>query len=59
MFKVNDFFLIGSSKRSFKCALLHYAIKLTPLPIADLSKSNEEFQIISLVMEKIDYTEYN
>lgn len=56
----NDWRLfIDSSKRSLKCVLLHNGNKLGSLPIAHSTKVKEEYPTISLVMEKIKYTEHN
>ena len=48
---------IDSSWRSLKCVLLHNGNKLGSIPIAHSTKMKEDYNTISLVLEKIKYHE--
>ena len=48
-----------SSKRSLKCVLLHNGNKLGSIPIAHSTKMKEDYNTISLVLEKIKYHEHH
>ena len=50
---------IDSSKRSLKCVLLHNGNKLGSIPIAHSTKMKEDYNTISLVLEKIKYHEHH
>ena len=50
---------IDSSKRSLKCVLLHNGNKLGSMPIAHSTKMKEDYNTISLVLEKIKYHEHH
>lgn len=49
---------IDSSKRSLKCVLLHNTNKHGSVPIAHSTSLKEEYQNISLVLEKIKYQDH-
>ena len=50
---------IDSSKRSLKCVLLHNGKKLGSIPIAHSTKMKEDYNTISLVLEKIKHHEHH
>ena len=49
---------IDSSKRSLKCVLLHNGNRYGSIPIGHSTSMKEEYQTISLVLEKIRYQEH-
>ena len=50
---------IDSSKRSLKCVLPHNGKKLGSIPIAHSTKMKEDYNTISLVLEKIKHHEHH
>lgn len=59
-YKPNEWRLfIDSCKRSLKCVLLHNGNKYGSLPIAHSTKLKEEYQNISLLLQKIKYDEHH
>lgn len=49
---------IDSSKRSLKCVLLHNGNKYGSIPIGHSTSMKEEYQTISIILEKINYPEH-
>jgi hypothetical protein len=49
---------IDSSKRSLKCVLLNNGNKYSSIPIGHSTRIKEEYKAISLVLENINYQEY-
>ncbi len=50
---------IDSSKRSLKAVLLHNGNKYASIPIAHSTTMKEEYQTISILLQKIKYVEHN